>query len=290
MNERIVERIIQGQASSDGDGVRLSRSLGQGPHARLDPFLMLDEFRADESMGRIGGFPPHPHRGFETVTYMLAGGMHHEDSLGNSGTIGPGGVQWMTAAGGIVHSEMPEREDGLMHGFQLWINLPASDKMKAPRYQDIQADRMPEKALAGGRVRIIAGEVSVEGETLRGPVSGVATAPLYLDLVLEPGAELGMPIESARNALVYVFRGEVAAGDGGFSPVTAGSAGLLSSGDTVRLRAGDEGAGLLLLAATPVKEPVAQYGPFVMNTREEIEQAIRDYQEGRFEREDAAVG
>lgn len=289
MTERIVERLVRGERASDGDGVSLRRSLGQGPFARLDPFLMLDEFQADARSGRIGGFPPHPHRGFETVTYMLEGSMHHRDSLGNSGTIGPGGVQWMTAAGGIVHSEMPELREGRMRGFQLWINLPAADKMKAPRYQDIQADRVPEYPFDGGRARIIAGEVMLEGNTLVGPVSGVATAPTYLDLTLAPGRELTLPIEAGRNAMIYVYDGQVSVGDDGFSPVTATHAGLLSSGDEVRLRAGEEGAGLLLLAATPVKESVVQHGPFVMNTREEIEQAIRDYQEGRFEREDVAM-
>jgi len=289
MTERIVERLIHGERASDGDGVQLRRSLGQGPFARLDPFLMLDEFQADDRSGPIGGFPPHPHRGFETVTYMLAGSMQHRDSLGNSGRIGPGGVQWMTAAGGIVHSEMPELHDGYMRGFQLWINLPAADKMKAPRYQDIQADRVPEYPFDGGRVRVIAGEVVLEGNTLVGPVSGVATAPTYMDLVIEPGRELTLPIEADHNAMIYVYDGEVSAGDDGFSPVAATNAGLLSRGDEVRLRAGDEGAGLLLLAANPVKESVVQHGPFVMNTRDEIEQAIRDYQEGRFEREDVAL-
>ena len=289
MTERIVERLIRGERASDGDGVRLRRSLGQGPSARLDPFLMLDEIQADDSSGRIGGFPPHPHRGFETVTYMLEGSMQHRDSLGNSGTIGAGGVQWMTAAGGIVHSEMPELRDGRLRGFQLWINLPAADKMKAPRYQDIQAEQVPDYSFEGGRLRVIAGEIELEGNTLVGPVSGVATAPIYLDLMLEPGEELTLPIEAGRNAMLYVYDGDVSAGDDGFSPVRAGNAGLLSRGDEVRLLAGEEGAGLLLLAATPVKESVAQHGPFVMNTREEIEQAIRDYQGGRFERADVAL-
>lgn len=289
MTERIVERLVRGERASDGDGVQLRRSLGQGPAARLDPLLMLDEFQADDSNGRIGGFPSHPHRGFETVTYMLEGSMHHQDSLGNSGTIGPGGVQWMTAAGGIVHSEMPELRDGRIRGFQLWINLPAADKMKAPRYQDIQAEQVPEYPLEGGRLRVIAGEIEVEGSTLVGPVSGIATAPTYLDLRLEPGGDVTLPIDASRNAMLYVYDGEVSAGEGGFSPVPASHAGFLASGDQVRLRAGQEGAGLLLLAATPVKEPVAQYGPFVMNTQDEIEQAIRDYQQGRFEREDVAL-
>jgi len=287
--QRVIERLIQGQKASDGDGVRLLRSLGQGPFARHDPFLMLDEFRADESDGRIGGFPPHPHRGFETVTYMLAGSMHHRDSLGNEGTIGPGGVQWMTAAGGIIHSEMPERQGGQMHGFQLWINLPAADKMKAPRYQDIQADRVPQQAFEGGRLRVMAGSITLGEQTLTGPVSGVVTAPQYLDLTLEPGARISLPIEASRNALVYVHQGQVSTGEGSLTPVGAGSAGLLSQGDEVTLEAGDEGAGFLLLAALPVDEPVVQHGPFVMNTREEIEQAIRDFQNGDFERQDVAL-
>ena len=287
--QRVIERLIHGQKASDGDGVRLLRSLGQGPFARHDPFLMLDEFRADESDGRIGGFPPHPHRGFETVTYMLAGSMHHRDSLGNEGTIGPGGVQWMTAAGGIIHSEMPERQEGQMHGFQLWINLPAAHKMKAPRYQDIQADRVPEYAFEDVRLRVIAGSLTFAGQTLTGPVSDVVTAPQYLDLYLAPGAQITLPIEAGRNALIYVHQGRVSTGVDSLASVNAGSAGLLSRGDEVTFEAGDEGAGFLLLAALPVGEPVVQHGPFVMNTREEIEQAIRDYQNGDFERQDVAL-
>jgi len=283
MKERIVERLIQGQPSSDGAGVRLTRSLGQGPSARLDPFLMLDEFRSDDESDDMGGFPSHPHRGFETVTYMLAGTMNHRDSLGGGGRIGPGDVQWMTAAGGIIDSGMPEKEQDRMHGFQLWINLPASDKMKLPRYQDIGSDRIPELRNESVTVRVIAGEAALGDETATGPVTGVVTDPLYLHLVMAPGARFTTPLADERNALVYVHEGEISAGSDGFSPVRRGSAGCLSSGDAVTLEAGPDGAGLLLLAARPVREPVAQYGPFVMNTREEIEEAIRDYQQGRFE-------
>ena len=282
MKERIVERVIQGQPSSDGAGVNLSRSLGQSQAARLDPFLMLDEFRSDEAADYIGGFPSHPHRGFETVTYMLAGAMNHRDSLGNAGTIRAGDVQWMTAAGGIVHSEMPEQQEGEMHGFQLWINLPASEKMKAPRYQDIGSERIPELRGQGVTVRVITGEAELEGETARGPVTGITTEPTYLDVVLEPGARFRQVVSPQLNALVYVYEGDVSAGTDGFSPVSRGNAGVLSSGDLVDLKAGSHGASLLLLAARPVREPVVQYGPFVMNTRDEIEQAIRDYQLGRF--------
>ena len=282
MKERIVERVIHGQPSSDGAGVKLSRSLGQGQFARLDPFLMLDEFRSDDAADYIGGFPSHPHRGFETVTYMLAGAMKHRDSLGNAGTIRAGDVQWMTAAGGIIHSEMPEQQAGEMHGFQLWINLPASEKMKAPRYQDIGTERIPALRSEGVTVRVIAGEAELAGETAVGPVSGISTGPLYLDVVLAPGARFSRALASELNGLVYVYEGEVSVGSDGFSPVTRSNAGLLSSGDAVSLEAGPEGASLLLLAARPVREPVVQHGPFVMNTRDEIEQAIREYQQGRF--------
>lgn len=282
MKERIVERVIHGQPSSDGAGVKLSRSLGQSQFARLDPFLMLDEFRSDEAADYIGGFPSHPHRGFETVTYMLAGAMNHKDSLGNAGTIRAGDVQWMTAAGGIIHSEMPEQQAGEMHGFQLWINLPASEKMKAPRYQDIGAERIPELRGDGVTVRVITGEAELAGETARGPVSDISTGPLYLDVVLGPGARFSQALAPELNGLVYVYEGEVSIGSDGFSPVTRGNAGLLSSGDAVSLEAGPEGASLLLLAARPVREPVVQHGPFVMNARDEIEQAIHDYQQGRF--------
>ncbi|TDT44041.1 hypothetical protein DES49_0140 [Halospina denitrificans] len=282
MKERIVERVIQGQPSSDGAGVKLSRSLGQSQFARLDPFLMLDEFRSDESADYMAGFPSHPHRGFETVTYMLAGAMKHKDSLGNAGTIRAGDIQWMTAASGIIHSEMPEQQAGEMHGFQLWINLPASEKMKAPRYQDIAAERIPELRSGDVTVRVITGEAELGGETATGPVSGISTEPLYLDVVLAPGATFSQALPSGLNGLVYVYEGEVQAGSDGFSPVVCGNAGLLSSGDAVTLEAGSEGASLLLLAAKSVREPVVQHGPFVMNTRDEIEQAIRDYQQGRF--------
>lgn len=282
MNERSIDRIIKGQASSDGAGVRLKRSLGQNPGARLDPFLMLDEFRSEDSADYIGGFPDHPHRGFETVTYMLAGAMEHRDSLGNQGLLQAGDVQWMTAASGIVHSEMPQQKEGLMHGFQLWINLPASEKMKPPRYQDIASAEIPDIGVAGGRLRVVAGSIDVEGQRITGPVGGVTTEPLYIDVTLEPDRTLSLPVPGTHNALIYVFQGVLRDGDDeNATSVHTGEAGLWSSGDQLSLRAGAEGGRCLLLAARPLNEPVAQYGPFVMNSREEIEQALSDFRAGR---------
>ncbi|TMI37198.1 MAG: pirin family protein, partial [Betaproteobacteria bacterium] len=221
----------------------------------------------------LAGFPEHPHRGFETVTYMLAGRMRHRDNQGNTGLLGPGSVQWMTAGRGIVHSEMPEQENGLMQGFQLWVNLPAKDKMTAPRYQDIEPGRIPEVESTGARVRVIAG--SYRG--VRGPVQAEATAPLYLDVFLEDGEfEAAVPVE--HNAFVYVYEGSLEVAG---RAVTRGELAVLRGGDTVAARAGDAGARFILVAGRPLKEPVARYGPFVMNRPEEIQQAMRDFTEGR---------
>ncbi|HEX6927878.1 MAG TPA: pirin family protein [Gammaproteobacteria bacterium] len=281
MKWRAFERIINGQETSDGAGVRLKRTLGQRPGARLDPFLMLDEFRSDDATDYIAGFPAHPHRGFETVTYMLAGRMRHEDHLGNRGIVEGGGVQWMTAARGIIHAEMPEQESGLMHGFQLWLNLPAKEKMNDPAWRDIPAGDIPSRAINGGLVRVIAGEF----DGTIGAVRGASTDPLYLDVRLEAGETFTLDLADARNACVYAFLGEIGnTGADGHPKLNAGQLGLLGRGDGVTLRAGEADAGFLLLAARPLNEPVVQYGPFVMNTREEIEQAMRDYQSGRFGR------
>lgn len=278
MTLRELQTLIPGRAASDGAGVKLKRSLGGNPSARVDPFLMLDEFRSDDAADYIAGFPPHPHRGFETVTYMLDGRMRHEDHLGNSGLLEAGGVQWMTAGRGIIHSEMPEQEDGLMHGFQLWINLPAAEKMKPASYRDIPASEIPEVSGDGWKGRLVAGEL--DGVT--GAVHGITTNPLYLDLRMEGDSELDLPVDDERNAFFYVYDGSVAvAAAGGERVVTAGNAGVFGKGDTVRFQAGADGARLLFLAAMPLREPVEQYGPFVMNTREEIEQALRDYSAGR---------
>ena len=270
---REVGRVVRGMAASDGAGVKLNRVIGGPDLPQLDPFLLLDEFRSDDAADYLAGFPEHPHRGFETVTYMLAGRMRHRDNQGNTGLLGPGSVQWMTAGRGIVHSEMPEQENGLMQGFQLWVNLPAKDKMTAPRYQDIEPGRIPEVESTGARVRVIAG--SYRG--VRGPVQAEATAPLYLDVFLEDGEfEAAVPVE--HNAFVYVYEGSLEVAG---RAVTRGELAVLRGGDTVAASAGDAGARFILVAGRPLKEPVARYGPFVMNRPEEIQQAMRDFTEGR---------
>jgi redox-sensitive bicupin YhaK (pirin superfamily) len=280
-SSRRVLRTVRGQPTSDGAGVKLTRVIGQRDLDMIDPFLMLDEFRSDQAGDYIAGFPSHPHRGFETVTYMLAGRMRHGDNQGNSGLLTPGSVQWMTAGRGIVHSEMPEQEDGLMWGFQLWVNLPAADKMTAPRYQDIAPERIPEIAPAEGvRVRVLAGRI---GE-VAGPVSGVATDPLYLDVELAAGARFAVPVAAGHNAFAYVYAGDARIGPAdAATPVARGELALLArEGDDVLVAAGDAPARLILVAGRPLGEPVAKYGPFVMNTPEQIVEAIRDYQSGRF--------
>ena len=287
VTSRALHRVIEGLATSDGAGVKLRRSLGQGQGARLDPFLMLDEFSSDNPGDYIAGFPAHPHRGFETVTYMLDGHMRHEDHLGNVGELKSGGVQWMTAGRGIVHSEMPQQEEGRMRGFQLWINLPAKEKMKPAHYRDIPPSEIPVAALpGGGSVKVIAGAVELDGRMTRGPVQGLTTDPLYLDVELPAGDVFSQPIDSDHNVFVYVYEGSLLIGDAAAPRrLKPQSAGILSRGDHVEIRAdGESGssARFLLLAGRPLGEPVVQYGPFVMNTVEEIEQAINDYQKGAF--------
>jgi redox-sensitive bicupin YhaK (pirin superfamily) len=279
MNERKVITWLDAQPASDGAGVKLHRVVGPDSMRGLDPFLLLDEFRSDDAADYIGGFPPHPHRGFETVTYMLEGAMRHEDHLGNRGRLVSGGAQWMTAGRGVIHSEMPEQDEGRMHGFQLWINLPAAEKMKDPGYRDIAPDEVPEAALPGGGLaRVIAGRFAHADGTVEGAVTGIGTDPLYVDLQLPADGAVTVPVEPGHTALLYVYRGTVATGG-----ETLGERRLarLGDGDAVALRAGPDGGRALLLAARPLGEPVAHHGPFVMNTREEIEQAIADYREGR---------
>jgi quercetin 2,3-dioxygenase len=266
-----------GMPASDGAGVKLNRIIGQPALPDLDPFLMLDEFGSDDPKAYIAGFPSHPHRGFETVTYMLAGRMRHRDNAGNEGLLGPGSVQWMTAGRGIVHSEMPEQESGLMQGFQLWVNLPARDKMTAPRYQDIAADKVPTADLGGGvSVRVLAGEIA----EVKGPVDPGATQPIFLDVTLATGGSATIPLPDGHNAFAYVYEGAAGVGDPA-EVLARGRIGVLSPGDAVRL-ASDTGARLILVAGKPLREPVAKYGPFVMNTRAELEQAFDDYRAGRF--------
>ncbi len=277
MTHRNLKQIIPGQPTSDGAGVKLSRSIGATPAMRLDPFLMLDEFYADEPQDYLAGFPSHPHRGFETVTYMLDGHMQHRDHMHNTGDLGPGDVQWMTAARGIIHSEMPQQTQGRMRGFQLWINLPASEKMKPAQYRDIPAREVPTARLdGGGEARVIAGRI---GE-ITGPVSGGATDPLVVDVRLPANAAADLPVPSGHAGFVYLYEGEATLGADA-TPLPLRAAGVLSDGERLRIKAGASGARLLLIAGKPLREPIVQYGPFVMNTREEIEQALQDYSAGR---------
>jgi len=276
--ERRVVAAIRGRPASDGAGVKLTRVIGQPALPDLDPFLMLDEFGSDKGADYIGGFPDHPHRGFETVTYMLAGRMRHGDNQGNVGLLRPGSVQWMTAGRGIIHSEMPEQEEGLMQGFQLWVNLPAKDKMTKPRYQDIDPENVPVVERADGtKVKVLVG--SFDG--VRGPVTDVATDPLYLDITLPAGVKASVPVEAEHNAFAYVFEGTARIGSEA-QLVERGQLAVLSLGDGVTVEGGPKGGRLILVAGRPLREPVAKYGPFVMNTPAEIHQAIADYQAGKF--------
>jgi len=275
---RPVERLVTGQATQDGAGVKLTRVLTQNLQRRLDPFLMLDAFGTDNPGDYIGGFPDHPHRGFETVTYMLDGRMRHRDSAGHEGLLSGGGVQWMTAGRGVIHSEMPEQEAGRMEGFQLWLNLPAKDKMCAPWYRDIPSDEIPQLLTREGvTVRVIAGR----SHGIEGAMQRQATQPLYLDLHLPADAVFEQPLPEDRNAFVYVYRGGLVLC--GQNVPRQRMAVLVNApgSDGVRLQAGPQGARALLVAGRPLNEPIAQYGPFVMNRNEEIFQAVEDYRAGR---------
>ncbi len=273
---RPVTRVVTATPASDGAGVKLNRVIATPSLPDLDPFLLLDEFGSESASDYIAGFPDHPHRGFETVTYMLAGRMRHTDNHGHSGLLVSGGVQWMTAGRGIVHSEMPEQESGLMRGFQLWVNLPARDKMTAPRYQEFAPAEIPVAEPARGvRAKVIAGAVG--GVT--GPVEGIAVAPLYADFELAPDATLDLPVPADHTAFVYVYEGGAKVGG---TMLPARRLGVLGAGDSVAIVAGPTGARLIFVAGRPINEPVARYGPFVMNTRDEIIQAVEDFQAGRF--------
>lgn len=277
IKDRRVERLVKGRATSDGAGVKLTRVLTHDLQHRLDPFLMLDAFKNENPDDYMGGFPDHPHRGFETVTYMLAGRMRHHDSAGNTGLLGPGGVQWMTAGSGLIHSELPEQEEGLMEGFQLWLNLPSHRKMSAPSYRDIPSEAIPEVVQEdGARVRVIAGS----SHGIQGAIVRPDTEPLYLDVHLPAGGKFGQPIPASHNAFLYVYRGEVRVAG---SVVAERTMAILSNeSDSVAIAA-DAPARFILVAGKPLGEPIAQHGPFVMNTMEQIEQTFRDYRDGFFE-------
>jgi redox-sensitive bicupin YhaK (pirin superfamily) len=274
---RAVERVIAGMPTSDGAGVKLTRVLTQPLQRRLDPFLMLDAFGTDDPKDYIAGFPNHPHRGFETVTYMIAGRMRHRDNAGHEGLLTNGSVQWMTAGRGIVHSELPEQEDGRMEGFQLWLNLAAKDKMRAPWYRDIATEEIPELTTAEGvRVRVIAGE----SHGVAGAMQREVTEPVYLDIELPAGATFAQAVPAGHNVFIYVYRGGVKV-EGTDVPVQRMAILDNNGGDGVRITA-PAASRVLLIAGKPLNEPIAQYGPFVMNSNEEIFQAVQDYQAGRF--------
>ncbi len=284
---RTLKQVISAKPAADGDGVKIRRIAGQHLNQVLDPFLLLDEIRSDDRADYIGGFPAHPHRGFETITYIIKGKMRHQDHMGNEGLLQNGGVQWMSAGKGVIHSEMPEQEDGLLHGFQLWLNLPAREKMQPAHYQDFQAEQFPLIKFAdergGGEIKIIAGQVEL-GHTLvqnadasqavQGPLVNKITEPAYLDIHLNPGTCIEQKVPAAHTVLLYVY-------EGASDELQAQQMGVYSHGDKVKISAGGSGVKALLLTGRPIKEPVVQYGPFVMNTLEEINQAIDDYNQGK---------
>jgi quercetin 2,3-dioxygenase len=275
--ERGVERVVTGQAVMDGAGVKINRVVTQPLQRRLDPFLMLDNFGSDQANDYIAGFPSHPHRGFETVTYMLEGRMRHKDSAGNEGLLTNGGVQWMTAGRGVIHSEMPEQQDGVMEGFQLWLNLPAKDKLCDPWYRDFNGDEVPRFTTAAGvSVKVIAGS----SHGVAGAVQRAVTEPIYLDITLPAGASFSQVLPEGHNAFVFAYRGAVRIGD---KDVTAGRMAILANtegADGVNLHATDA-TRLILVAGKPLNEPIAQYGPFVMNTQAEVFQAVEDFRGGK---------
>ncbi len=278
MNARDVRTVVSAQPTSDGAGVKLNRALGNSELGMLDPFLMLDEFRSDKAGDYLAGFPNHPHRGFETVTYMLNGVMEHRDSLGNTGRLVGGSAQWMTAGSGIIHSEMPKQVSGLMWGFQLWVNLPAKLKMSRPRYQDLGPERIPEVRVGDARVRVIAGTAG----GVIGPVDAIVTAPLMLDVAVPAAGTFQQEVPEAHNAFLYVFEGTVAVGPRK-QRVDRGQLAVLGQGNSLHVESETSGR-FLLLAGHPIGEPVARQGPFVMNTREELVQAFDDYRSGQLVR------
>jgi len=282
LNRRL-ETTVVGRATRDGDGVKLTRVLTSDLQQRLDPFLMLDQFGSDDPKDYGGGFPDHPHRGFETVTYMIAGRMRHKDSAGHEGLLQNGGVQWMTAGRGVIHSEMPEQEAGVMEGFQLWLNLPARDKMCAPGYRDIQSEQIPEvRASPSVRVRVISGMCHGVAGAVQRPVDAFPTDPLYLDIHFEQDAEFVHALAPEFNAFVYTYRGrvDIMENRGTHAPVNLHHLGVLrNEGEQVHMQA-PAGTRVLLIAGRPLHQPIAQYGPFVMNTRAELMQAVADFNSG----------
>lgn len=270
--QRSIKQIVTGMPTQDGAGVSLTRIIGQRVLPNLDPFLMLDFFGSDKPDEYIAGFPPHPHRGFQTVTYMLKGKMRHRDSVGNEGIIEDGGIQWMNAGKGIIHEEMPQQTAGILKGFQLWVNLPAEDKLSAPGYQDIKPEAVPVIKDEDASVKVLAGEY----QGVAGPVKTGKVEPLFLDAIWAHPNSLTIPVKSGHNAFVYCYEGSVTIGE---SLLSRGHLAVLSDGDTLQIN-GHTDSKAIIVGGAPIKEPVVQYGPFVMNTQAEIQQAIRDYQNG----------
>lgn len=275
---RDVEELVRGMATSDGAGVRLTRVLSQPLQRRLDPFLMLDAFGSDDPDDYIAGFPDHPHRGFETITYMIAGRMRHRDSAGHEGLLENGGVQWMVAGRGVIHSEIPQQEEGVMEGFQLWLNLPAADKMTQPWYRDLPAESLPRFSTTDGVQAIV---IAGASHGIAGAVQRPVTEPLYLDLHFSGPASFRQALPTTHNAFVYVYRGNVLIGN---TEITAGHMAILGNSPTADgvVIKGDQDSRALLIAGRPLNERIVQYGPFVMNSEEEIHQALRDYHAGHF--------
>lgn len=272
---RTVKNIVPAVRTQEGAGVFIWRSIGKPDIPELDPFLLLDSFGTDNPDDYIAGFPDHPHRGFETVTYMIEGSMRHKDSTGGEGLLGPGSIQWMTAGRGIVHSEMPEQQEGKMQGFQLWVNLPAADKMCPPRYQDIDPSDVPVTTTeSGATIRVLAGTAN----DVTGPISGVSVDPLYIDVALEAGGAHTQTIQTGHTAFIYTFDGAIEVNG---TQVGLNQLALLSDGDSIDLSS-ETGGRAILVAGKPIGEPIARYGPFVMNTDEEIQEAISDFQSGNF--------
>ncbi len=279
--QRYVKKLISGMPATDGAGVELVRVIGQPALDMLDPFLLLDAFRSDNPDDYIAGFPAHPHRGFETVTYLLNGKMRHKDNAGHEGVIEAGGIQWMTAGRGIIHSEMPEQQNGLLEGFQLWVNLPAEHKMDAPVYQEFDASKIPLEQREGAQVRVITG---VTSQGTQGPVVQALTNPLYLDITLDAGQVFEETIDASHNAFIYGIDGETVmqTQNGDHINILQDRLAILSQGESITVQAGEQGSRFLLIAGKPLNEPIARSGPFVMNTADEIQQAFADYRAGNF--------
>lgn len=272
---RTLNKVVNAVAAHDGDGVKINRVAGHNHHKMMDPFLMVDEINSDEASDYIGGFPSHPHRGFETITYMKAGRMRHKDHMGNDGLIERGDVQWMTAGKGVIHSEMPEQENGLLHGFQIWLNLPANEKMKPAAYRELKKRDIPCLSLpTGGSVNSVAGEVSIAEQSIVGPLPAMKSEPIFLDVMLMANEQVELKFNAHNPVLVFVYQGSS-------DKLTSKQMGYYSEGDLLSLTAGQHGMQALVLSGRAINEPIVQYGPFVMNTRDEIDQAISDFQNNR---------